>query len=107
MEDEEGFLEKVSLLLIITVVFLKTPIKYPDHYTCETRSLSEHIKGYLFAENTELQVCFTEQFFPFFPFFFPPSSSLTIICRCNLFVNSYSLIKERVHHLFLLELALP
>lgn len=52
MEDEEGLLEKVSLLLIFTVVFLKTPLKYPDHNTCEARSVSEYITNYLFAENT-------------------------------------------------------
>jgi len=41
VEDEEQLLEKVSLLLVITVVFLKIPPKYPDYKNSETRSASE------------------------------------------------------------------
>lgn len=81
MEDEEGLLEKVSLLLITTVVFFKTPLKCPDHKISEMRSAFEDITVQLFEENTglQVQVCFTEWFFLFIFFSF---SSLQLT-DCN------------------------
>lgn len=52
MKGEEGLLGKVSLLCILTLVFLETPLKHPGHNIGETRKTSEHITGYLCAENT-------------------------------------------------------
>lgn len=56
LESEEGLLEKVSLLLIITVVFLQTPLTYPDHDTCVRRSTSVNVIAYLLTENTGYQL---------------------------------------------------